>query len=605
MARHRHIYDDEILGKAFDARLARKALVFVLPYKKQLAIALAAMLATAATGLVAPILMKTAIDRGMKKGDVQILTVVAALYVITYLLRWAFNYRQSLAVATLGQRVIYDIRHRLFSHLQNQSLSFFDKREVGRIIARLTSDTDALNELLTSGSLSLVTDLLTVVGIIVIMVKMNLELSLLTFTIVPFIWMVSMFFRGKVRTAYREVRKKVATVTATVAENVSGVRVVKSFSREKENLRRFKEVNRENRDAYMHAATIQAVFSLLVGLVSAAGLCIIFWCGGLKVLAGALTLGALVAFRDYMSRFFAPIQEMSQLYQTMQSAMAGAERIFEILDTEPAVRDKPGATLMPPIRGEVEFRNVNFSYGDTPILKDMSFKAEPGQTIALVGPTGAGKTTVINLLARQYDIRSGSVLIDGHDIRDVTVKSLRSQMGVVLQDSFLFPGSVKDNIRYGRLDATDKEVEAVAQALGAHEFIMELPRGYDTDVREGGTKLSSGQKQIVSFARALLADPKILILDEATSSVDTQTEMLIQEALKKLLKGRTSFVIAHRLSTITEADKILVIDGGRIVESGTHDELLANGGLYNRLYEMQFSMDVTAAESDAESAGEE
>ena len=585
---------DEILGKAFDARLTRKALVFVRPYTRQLLLALGAMLATSCLNLIPPNLVKRAVDDGMLAKDQHVMMIVAFAYLGVFILRWPCQYIQTLAISILGQKVIYDMRHTVFSHLQYLSLSFFDRREVGRIISRLTNDVDSLNELITSGILSVITDVVMLVVIVVILVKMSPALAILTFTLIPVMAGLTAVFRGKSRQAFRDWRRKIATVTASVAENVSGVRVVKSFSREKENLRRFKQVNRENRDAYLYAQIISSIFAPLVGFVSAAGICMVYWYGGNQVIGGALKIGVLMAFVAYLDRFFNPIRELSTFYQTMQNAMAGAERIFDILDTEPEIKDKPKATEMPPINGHVEFKNVDFAYDETPILQDVSFNAEAGQTVALVGPTGAGKTTIINLVARQYDIKDGAILIDGLDIRDVTINSLRRQMGIVLQDPFLFPGSVKENIRYGRLDATDQEVQAAAQAVGAHEFIVEMPEGYETDVREGGTKLSAGQKQIVSFARALLADPRILILDEATSSVDTQTELLIQDALRKLLKGRTSFVIAHRLSTIVEADKILVIDGGRIVESGIHQELLKNGGLYQRLYEMQFNYEVAA-----------
>jgi ABC-type multidrug transport system fused ATPase/permease subunit len=405
----------------------------------------------------------------------------------------------------------------------------------------------------------------------------------------PLMGIVTFFFRNKTRNAYRDVRKKVATVTATVAENVSGVKVVKSFSREGENLKRFKRVNRENQDAWIYAARISALFNPCIELIAWIGTMTIYWYGGKGVINGSLKLGLLVAFIGYMYRFFEPVRNITSIYQTMQHAMAGAERIFDILDTEPTVKNRASALELPKIDGHVEFQNVHFAYGDDPILQDICFTATPGETIALVGPTGAGKTTVTSLLCRQYDIKDGRILIDGYDIRDITLDSLRQQVGAVLQDSFLFPGSVKENIRYGRLDATDKEVEEAAKIVGAHEFIMQMPEGYDTDVREGGSKLSSGQKQLVSFARALLADPRILILDEATSSVDTYTEMLIQEALRKLFKGRTSFVIAHRLSTISEADRIIVIEAGKIAESGTHTDLLAAGGTYRRLHDMQFA----------------
>ena len=595
----RQIYDDEILGKAFDARLMRKALVFVLPHGRALGIALIAMIATSGLNLIPPHLIRLAIDEGMLNKNARLLTVVSALYLAVFLVRWASQYIQTLAISILGQRVIYDMRAKVFSHIQYLSLSFFDRREVGRIISRLTNDVDSLNELITSGILSIITDVVMLIAIVAILIRMDMHLTLLTFTLIPFMVGLTTIFRKKARTAFRDWRKKIATVTATVAENVSGVRVVKSFSREEENLRRFRKVNRENRDAYMYAQMISSIFAPIIGLIGAAGVCMVYWYGGHQVLVGALKVGMLVAFVGYLDRFFSPIRDISTFYQTMQSAMAGAERIFDILDTAPEIKDKPDAIKMPSIRGDVEFRNVGFAYEDTPIIKDMSFTVKAGQTIALVGPTGAGKTTIINLIARQYDVQSGGVLIDGRDVRDVTMKSLRRQMGIVLQDAFLFPGSIKENIRYGRLDATDQEVVAAAKAVGADEFIMEQPEGYDTDVREGGTKLSSGQKQLVSFARALLADPRILILDEATSSVDTQTELLIQEALRKLLKGRTSFVIAHRLSTISEADNIFAIDGGRIVESGTHKELLGRDGLYKRLHDMQFNFELAGEDSAA------
>lgn len=585
----KYVYDDEILGKAFDPRLTRKALVFVKPYKKLLALAGLVVLATSGIGLIEPKLWKMAIDDGIAKRDMDVVTRVALLYLSVFAVRWVFQAIQTIVVQRLGQSVLHDIRHKVFSHLQHLSLGFFDKREIGRIIARLTSDVDAVNDLLTSSTLSIITDVFMIVGIVIILVRENLELSLITFSLVPVMGFVTSLFRAKARLAYRDVRRKVATVTATVAENVSGVRVVKSFSREGENLRRFKEVNQENRQAVLYAARIQAVFHPLITALTMCGICAVYWYGGLQVIAGALTIGILVEFAGYMNRFYAPIRDLSTLYQTMQGAMAGAERIFDILDTEQEIRDAPDAKDLPQIKGDVEFRDVNFAYDETPILQDVSFSVAAGQTVALVGPTGAGKTTIINLLGRQYDIKSGSIAIDGHDIREVTMTSLRRQMGVVLQDAFLFPGSIKENIRYGRLDATDQEVQVAAKTVGLHDFICELPEGYDTDVREGGSKLSSGQKQLVSFARALLADPRILILDEATSSVDTQTEVIIQDALRTLLRGRTSFVIAHRLSTIVEADMILVIEGGRIVECGRHDELLGQDGLYRKLYEMQFA----------------
>ena len=593
-----HSFDDEIYGKAFDASLAKKSYAFMVPHKKHLGIALIVMLCAAGAGLIPPKLMQHAIDDGIRKGNIHLLTQIAIAYIVVYLVGWGLQYLQTIIISTLAQRIVNDIRLTLFAHIQHLSLDFFDKREVGRIIARLTSDIGAINGLITSGTLTFVTDVLTLVGIIIILLRTNYDLAIRLFIMIPFVLTISIIFRRKNRLAHRDVRRKVATVTAHVAENVSGVKVVKSFSRENENLNRFKKVNRETRDAAMHAVILHSIFGPCIEIISAAGTATIYWYGGLRAVDNTLTLGELWAFIGYMHLFFMPIQRISQLFQTMQDAMAGAERIFEILDTESVIQDKPGAVDLPRINGEAVFDNVNFAYGDTPILKNVSFKANPGETIALVGPTGAGKTTIINLLARQYDIKSGSITIDGFDLRDVKMESLRRQMGIVLQDSFLFPGTVKENIRYGRLDATDEEVKAAARAVGAEEFILGMEKGYETEVQEGSSNLSSGQKQILSFARALLSDPRILILDEATSSVDTRTEMVIQEALRQLLKGRTSFVVAHRLSTIAEADRILAIEGGQIVESGTHSELLANNGLYRKLHDMQFNFDLAGEEAE-------
>jgi ABC-type multidrug transport system fused ATPase/permease subunit len=583
------VYDDEVLGRAFDAGLTKKALAFILPYKRQIAVAFAAMLINAGAPILAPQLVRYAIDKGMRSGNIRMLGILALAYAGTYLVYWGTQYWQGVLVSWLGQHVIYDIRRRLFSHIQSLSLSFFDRHEVGRIISRLTSDVDALNALLTSGSLTLFVDMVTLLVVTVLMLQMNLKLGLLILILSPVLGAVTWAFRSKSRIAYRDIRKKVATVTANMAENVSGVRVVKSFSRERENLQHFKSVNNENREAVMHAVMLSSVFQVIIEVIFALGLCMVFWYGGLQIASGVLTLGILTAFYLYLDQFFGPIRRMSTFYQTMQGAMAGAERIFEILDTVPSVADAPGAGDMPSIRGRVEFRDVSFAYRDEPIIRNMSFCIEAGETVALVGPTGAGKTTIVSLIGRQYDVSSGSILVDGTDIRSVRLHSLRTQIGVVLQDSFIFPGMVKDNIRYGRPDATDEEVVAAAKTIGAHDFIEHLPRGYNTRIQEGASNLSGGQKQLLSFARALLTEPRILVLDEATSSIDTSTEILIQEALRKLSHGRTSIVIAHRLSTIERADKILVIEDGRVQESGTHAELLAHeDGLYRKLYEIQF-----------------
>jgi len=584
----RPVFEDEILGKAFDSRLTRKALVFLVPHVKPLLVALVATLVTTAANLVPPYLSAVAIDRGIGQGNYHVLAQCALLYLGTYIIYWGFQYIQGRILSILSQHVIFDIRHTLFQHLTRQSLEFFDNIMVGRLISRIVGDVGSLNQFLTSGLITLVNGTFQLVGIILIMIHLNAKLTMVSMAMLPLVMTISLVFRGKVRRAYKNVRIKAATVTAHVAENVTGVKAVKSFSREKENLKRFERVNTENSRAVMRAVTLSSILNPILMTISIVAAAIIYLYGGYQIQAGVLKVGIVVAFIGYTERFFQPINQLSQLYHTMQGAMAGAERIFEILDREPAIQDKPDAIEMPPIEGDVEFRNVTFAYRDDPVLKDVSFKVKAGETIALVGPTGAGKTTIISLLARQYEIEQGEILIDGHDIRDVKMASIRSQVSVVLQDSFLFPISVKENIRYGNLDATDQEVEAAAKDLGVDEFICNLPQGFKTEVHEGASKLSTGQKQLVAFVRALIANPRILILDEATSSIDTYTELLIQQALSRLLKGRTSFVIAHRLSTIFEADRIMVIDDGRIAETGTHRELLELGGVYRRLYDAQF-----------------
>lgn len=583
-----HKRDDEVVGKAFDAHLTKRAAQFVIPYRHHFLFALVMLILVSAANIAKPYLLKVAIDSGIKGRSALVLTLTALSYLVVYLLRWLFSYLQSIALTSLSQYVTNDIRHTLFRHIQGLSLDFFNKREVGRIISRLMGDVSSLDALIVSGAIGLLTNIFTALGVVFVMARMNWKLTLMTFTLLPAIIVITVFFRQIVRAVYRDVRAKVATVTATVAENVSGVRVVKSYARERTTLQRFKRASQRSLQAVMRSVIVGSVFSSSLEITTIIGVSIVFWYGGLQVAHGELTVGGFVAFLFYVNLFYGPITAMGNFYAVLQAAMAGAERIFEILDTPPEVAEKPDAIVLPSIKGDVQFNHVAFGYDEHLVLKDIDFRAEAGQTIAFVGPTGAGKTTVIGLIARQYDVRAGSITVDDIDIRDVTLKSLRSQMGVVLQESFLFPGTVRENIRYGRLNATDQEVEESAKAVGAHEFILGMSKGYDTEINEGGWGLSTGQKQILSFARALLADPRILILDEATSSVDTQTEQQIQAALRTLLQGRTAFVIAHRLSTITEADKIILLQNGYISESGTHQELLESGGLYRHLFDAQF-----------------
>ncbi len=580
--------DDEVVGKAFDAHLTKRALQFMIPYRHHFVFALIMLILVSIANIAKPYLLKIAIDQGVKGNSATVLTITAISYLVVYLLRWLFSYLQSIALTSLSQYVTNDIRHTLFRHIQSLSLDFFNKREVGRIISRLMGDVSSLDALIVSGAIGLLTNIFTALGVVFVMAQMNWKLTLMTFTLLPVILVITIFFRQIVRAVYRDVRAKVATVTATVAENVSGVRVVKSYARERTALQKYRRAGQRSLSAVMRSVIVGSVFSSSLEITTVVGVSIVFWYGGLQVANGQLTVGGFVAFLFYVNLFYGPITAMGNFYAVLQAAMAGAERIFEILDTPPEVAEKPDAIVLPPIKGDVQFNHVAFGYDENLVLKDIDFKAEAGQTVAFVGPTGAGKTTVIGLIARQYDVLGGSITVDGIDLRDVTLRSLRSQMGVVLQESFLFPGTVRENIRYGRLDATDAEIEQAAKAVGAHDFIITMAKSYDTEINEGGWGLSTGQKQILSFARALLADPRILILDEATSSVDTQTEQEIQAALKALLQGRTAFVIAHRLSTITEADKIILLQNGYIAESGTHQELLESGGLYRHLFDAQF-----------------
>lgn len=576
-------------GRAFDRRILTRLLGYLRPHRR--AMLLAALLTAVSTGLtlLIPYLMATAIDRYILPGDLSGLFGVALALFGAYAGLWGASAGQSYVLSLVGQRVLATLRSQLFRHLLRLPVGYHERSIVGVTVSRVINDVGVINELLSQGVVTLVGDTLLLVGIVVVMVSMSPQLALLTFAVLPLMALATMIFARYAQGAFRSTRTRIAAVVGNLAEDIAGMRVIQAFAQEGASQERFEEVNQANRDANIQAMSLSFIFLPTVDLLGMVATAIVLWFGGVAAAQGEASLGVMVAFLAYVSRFFAPIQELSQLYTTMQAAMAGGERVLDLLDTQPEVDDPADGRAMPPIRGRVELRDVVFGYKPgEPVLHGVNLVIEPGQTLALVGPTGAGKSSIANLIARFYDVTTGTVTIDGVDVRAVTQESLHRQMGLVPQDPFLFTGTVGDNIRFGVPQATDDQVAAAATTANAHEFILGLPEGYATPVLEGGANLSVGQRQLICIARALLADPRILILDEATASVDTMTEALIQDALNRLLAERTSVVIAHRLSTIRNADLICVIEKGQIVERGTHDELLARGGLYATLYARQF-----------------
>ncbi|MFH2103917.1 MAG: ABC transporter ATP-binding protein [Chloroflexota bacterium] len=577
--------------KRFDPAVARRILGFVRPYAGKLFLAMVLTLAATFASIAGPYFVKVAIDSGLTAGDGQVLRTTVLAYLGTAMLQWLFTYFRVNLMAFVGQSVIYDLRKILFEHLQKLSLSFYSHFSVGRVITRVINDVETVRDFVTWAVLAVARDIFAIGGIVLAMLLMNVRLSLITFSVLPVMALATYFLRRAARVSYRKVRAAISWVNSVLAENVNGVRVVQAFSRQPYNFANFRDnVNRYHLQRVLHAARVASFFTPVVDILGAIATALVIWLGATAVLGNSITAGVLVAFILYIDRFFEPIRDLFRRFDALQSTMAGGERILSLLDTAVEVQDAPDALELAQIRGAVAFRGVSFHYSDDPllVLDRISLEIPPGETVALVGETGAGKTTLVKLLSRFHDPTEGAILVDGVDLRQVTQDSLRSQMGVVLQDPYLFNGSVLENIRFGRLDASEAEIIAAATAVGAHEFITNLREGYNTSVEEGGVILSVGQRQLISFARALLADPRILILDEATSSVDTQTELVIQAALKRLLKGRTSFVIAHRLSTITSADRIVVIHDGKIVEQGTHVELLEKQGMYYDLYRTGF-----------------
>lgn len=590
MAGANMVQEDEILGKAYDSKLMARLLTYLRPYRKQVAIALLLIIGITAIELLTLYLGKMAIDNAILPGDMNALWTICIVYVVALAFSFVFRYAQNYIMQIIGQNVMYDMRQNIFTHLQRQSLSYFDRNAVGRLISRLTNDVDALNEFIGSGVVTIAGDLVILIGVIGIMIVVDWRLALVSLSVLPFIAAASWLFQNWMRTTYRQQRVRLARLNAFLQENLSGMLVVQLFNREKKKHNEFDALNQHYLVANIDALRVFAYFFPVVNFLSMVAVALLIWYGSGEILAGTLSFGTLVLFFQTTDRAFMPIRDLAEKYNILQAAMAAAERVFMLVDEQPTIVDPPNPKPLGKVVGDIEFQNVQFAYNpDEPVLKGVSFKIPAGTSVAIVGATGAGKTSMISILSRFYDVQGGAILIDGVNIKDVKQSDLRRNIGVVLQDPVLFSGTIERNIRLLDKDITDEEVVRAAKYVNASHFIDQFEDGYQHEVKERGNNLSVGQRQLLTFARAIAFNPSVLlVMDEATSSVDTETEALIQDALYKLMRGRTSIIIAHRLSTIKHVDRIIVLHKGNVVEEGTHEELLARNGYYYRLYQLQY-----------------
>ncbi|NIK76703.1 ATP-binding cassette subfamily B protein [Paenibacillus castaneae] len=584
--------DNDAEEKPFNMNYMRRMFTYLAPYRKLMTWVVIIVLINMLLSLSEPIILAYIIDKGIMDKKYSVIILLSSVLLGIKLIGWLFGWMHTKWINFTGQRILFDLRQQLFNHLQTLTFRFFDGRPAGKIMSRITNDTNAIGELINGGLITIVMEVTHLVGIVIILFWMDWQLALLSFIMLPLLYFIVAKLRPKIEGSWSRSRSTMSAINGNLNETIQGIRVIQAFSRQETNNEKFNGINNRNKQAFMRAIKLESMVYPLVEMVGMLGTCIVVWYGAIRVIDHAITLGFIMAFINYLWRFWGPLSALSKVYSQLLSAMASAERIFEVLDAEPEVKNSVHARVLPPIRGEVAFDNVSFRYEEhkPDVLHNVSFHVKPGQRVALVGPTGAGKSTIVNLLMRFYDSTGGAVRIDGMDVKEATLDSLRKQMGIVLQDSFIFAGTVEQNMRYGNEEATEEQLIEAGKSVRLDQVVAQLSDGYQTELEERGSKLSVGQRQLLAFGRVLLSDPRILILDEATSSVDTETEQHIQEALQTLLAGRTAFIIAHRLSTIKDADLILVVEDGRIAEQGSHEALMKHGGIYSNLVLTQLSM---------------